>query len=164
MSVLRIQRLWLSPNTKLILAFFLGILVDTILHRSQAPTNHESSASVHGTIKRLEDTPSRPTSHVDQQGKPIMKQQLIEAFLIPKFVGFSVATFATGQTMSPHEHTNLHEFFYVLEGTGIIDIDGTEHTMQPQSIFHLAPHERHALRVPRDASKSMKIAVFGVTI
>lgn len=164
MSVLRIQRWWLSPNTKILLAFFLGIIVDKILLRSQAPTNLDASALVRGSIKRLEDTPSRPTSHVDQQGKPIMKQQLIEAFLIPKFVGFSVATFEAGQTMSPHEHTNLHEFFYVLEGTGIIDIDGKEYAMEPQSMFHLAPHEQHALRVPRDASNAMKIAVFGVTI
>lgn len=95
-----------------------------------------------------------------------MKQQLLDAFVVPNFVGVSVATFEAGQEMTPHEHENLHEFFYVLDGTGTITIDGVKHNMKPGSFYHLAPHERHGIRVqPSNAGESpMKLAVFGVTV
>lgn len=94
-----------------------------------------------------------------------MKQQLLAAFVVPDFVGYSVATFEAGQEMMPpHEHENLHEFFYVLDGTGIISIDGVEQDMKQGSFYHLAPHERHGIRVSNDATQAMKLAVFGVTV
>lgn len=148
----------LSINAKMLLAFAAGILIDrALLH----PT---PLAPLHGTIKQLDDTPSRPTSHIDQHGKSIMKQQLLDAFVVPNFVGYSVATFEAGQEMKPHEHEYLHEFFYVLDGTGIISIDGVGHEMKPGSFYHLAPHERHGIRVSKDAKAAMKLAVFGVTV
>ena len=159
MSSLKPQRTgFLSINAKILIAFVAGVFVDKILlHRT-------ASGPTKGSIKHLKDTPSRPTSHVDQHGEPVMKQQLLEAFVVPNFVGYSVATFAAGQEMAPHEHENLHEFFYVLEGKGIMNIDGTEQAMKPGSFYHLAPHERHGIHVPKDADESMKLAVFGVTV
>lgn len=162
MSSLKAHRNGLfSTNTKILLAFVTGILVDrTLLSHSAV-----DSGPLHGSVQQLDDTPSRPTSHVDQHGNAIMKQQLLDAFVVPNFVGYSVATFAAGQEMMPpHEHENLHEFFYVLDGRGLITIDGTEHEMKPGSFYHLAPHERHGIQVPSDASQDMKLAVFGVTV
>lgn len=157
MSALRLQRPSLSIYVKIAFAFVAGILVGRIrLH----PTSNKGP--LHGSVKLLEHTPVRPTSHVDQQGKPITKQQLLEPFVVPHFVGVSVATFAAGQELTGHEHENLHEFFYVLEGSGRMDIDGKQHKMEPGSFFHLAPHERHGIQIPADGS--MKMAVFGVTV
>ena len=157
MSALRLQRSGVSPNVKLVFALLVGILVGRLsLPNPKGP--------LHGSVKRLDDVPSRPTSHVDQQGRPITKQQLLEAFVVPNFVGFSVATFLAGQRMMPaHEHENLHEFFYVLEGTGVFEIDGVEKKMGPGTFLHLAPHERHGIWVPDDGDP-MKMAVFGVTV
>ena len=33
--------------------------------------------------------------------------------------------------MPPHEHKSLHEFFYVLEGKGIIQVNGVDHHVEP---------------------------------
>ena len=162
MGTLRTQRFgFVSTNVRILLAFATGVLVDrTLLHHQTRQTG-----PLHGSIKQLDDTPSRPTSHKDQNGNSIMKQQLLDAFVVPNFVGYSIATFEPGQSMMPpHEHENLHEFFYVLSGTGIISIDDKEHEMKPGSFYHLAPHERHGIRVPTDAKEEMKMAVFGVTV
>ena len=152
-----IQRSSLPTNAKILFAFVAGIFVGRIIFRPTYETG-----PLHGSVKQLEDTPVRPTSHVDQQGKPITKQQMLEPFVVPNFVGFSVATFTAGQQLTPHEHDNLHEFFYVLEGSGVIQIDKKEHKMEPGSFFHLAPHERHGIQIPDNGS--MKMAVFGVTV
>ena len=154
----RLQRSILLTNVKLLFAFIAGILVG---RNALRPTYERGP--LHGSVKiRLKDTPVRPTSHVDQQGKPITKQQMFEPFVVPNFVGFSVATFTAGQQLTPHKHDNLHEFFYVLEGSGLIEIDKNEHKMEPGSFFHLAPHERHGIQIP--VNGSMKMAVFGVTV
>lgn len=159
MSSLKQQRTgFLSTNGKIVLAFVVGMFAGRMLLFHSTETG-----PLHGSVKHLDNTPSRPTSHVDQNGKSIMKQQLLDAFVVPNFVGYSVATFEAGQEMTPHEHENLHEFFYVLNGGGIITIGGIEQEMEPGSFYHLAPHERHGIRVPRDASEAMKLAVFGVT-
>lgn len=163
MSSLKAQRSGiLSTNVKILIAFVVGILVGRVLfHHSGGATE---TGPRHGTVKQLDETPSRPTSHVDQNGKSIIKQQLLDAFVVPNFVGYSVATFDAGQEMTSHEHENLHEFFYVLDGKGLINIDGTEYEMKPGSFYHLAPHERHGIKVPNDVDEPMKMAVFGVTV
>jgi quercetin dioxygenase-like cupin family protein len=152
----------LSTNVRILLAFATGVLVDrTFLHHSTPA----QTGPLHGSIKQLDDTSSRPTSHKDQNGRSIMKQQLLDAFVVPNFAGFSIATFEAGQSMMPpHDHVNLHEFFYVLSGSGIISIDNVEHEMKPGSFYHLTPHERHGIRVPPDTKEDMKMAVFGVTV
>jgi quercetin dioxygenase-like cupin family protein len=157
MSALRLQQPGLSTYTKIAFAFVAGILVGRIIYHPAS-----NKGPLHGSVKRLEDTPVRPTSHVDQQGKPITKQQLLEPFVVPRFVGVSVATFTAGQQLAGHEHENLHEFFYVLEGSGRMEVDGKQHKMEPGTFFHLAPHERHGIHVPADGSMTM--AVFGVTV
>ncbi len=74
-------------------------------------------------MKLLSDTPVRNTVHVDDRGRPITKQQLLEPFVLPNLVGVSVATFLPGQTMMPpHEHESMHELFYVIEGGSICDM------------------------------------------
>lgn len=88
---------------------FTSIYNHTILSKQKLPSK--------GDIKQLSETPIRKTSHIDDQGRPITKQQLLEPFVLPNLVGFSIATFLPGQTMMPpHEHETLYEIFYVIEG------------------------------------------------
>lgn len=117
-------------------------------------------------VTRLDHTPLRPTSHVDTNGNPIEKQQLLEPFVVPNFVGYSVATWKPGQTMMPvHEHRSLHEFFYVLEGTGYFQHDGKDYKLEKGMFLHMAPHEKHGIWVPEDSPDGdLKMAVCGVTV
>mmetsp|Transcript_33193 Transcript_33193/g.48705 ORF Transcript_33193/g.48705 Transcript_33193/m.48705 type:complete len:206 (+) Transcript_33193:190-807(+) len=119
-----------------------------------------------GMVMRLEDVPERPTSHIDTQGRPITKQQFLEPFAVPNFVGYSVATFKPGQTMMPpHSHKTLHEFFYVLEGSGIIQVDGIDHKVTKGTFLHMAPGEQHGIWVPEESTGGdLKMAVCGITL
>ena len=119
-----------------------------------------------GRIRNLDAVPVRPSSHRDvSTGKFIMKQSFLEPFRVPNFAGFSVATFEPGQMMMPaHSHSSIHEFFFVVEGKGMIVIDGSEHEMRPNSFIHLAPGEEHGIYLPDGIDKPMKMIVFGVFI
>jgi quercetin dioxygenase-like cupin family protein len=146
------------------IAFCFGILAGGFLQKGYESVNTNVGPK-HGSIQHLEQTPFRKTSHIDENGKPIVKQQFIEPFVIPKFVGYSVATFKPGQTMMPpHEHKSLHEFFYVIEGTGIIQKDGIDNQVKPGTFLHMAPFEKHGIWVPKDASQDLKMVVCGVTV
>ncbi len=46
-------------------------------------------------------------------------------------VGLSVATHAAGEECGKHNHRGAVEQFFVLEGFGVITIDGVEHKVQP---------------------------------
>jgi quercetin dioxygenase-like cupin family protein len=99
-----------------------------------------------GSVVHLHDLPMRPTSHKDEQGRPVLKQQLMEPFVVPRVTGFSVATFQPNQQVFRHAHANMHEFFYVLKGQGaIIQVNDDDHVVQEGTFVHVAPGEQHAV-------------------
>ena len=154
----------LSMTVVVAAAFCFGIMAGGFLH--QGYTSVETNVGPKkGSIQHIEQIPFRKTSHIDEEGNPIVKQQFIEPFIIPSFVGYSVATFKPGQIMMPpHEHNSLHEFFYVIEGTGIIQKDGVDNHVKPGTFLHMAPFEKHGIWVPKDATEDMKMVVCGVTV
>jgi quercetin dioxygenase-like cupin family protein len=166
------RRQSLSLTFFVVAAFSLGMLTGGflqqgfgVLNPAFALVDNNDTGPEHGSIQHLEDIPFRKTSHVDENGKPVMKQQFLEPFVVPNFVGYSVATFKPGQTMMPpHEHESLHEFFFVIHGTGIIQKDGVDHEVKPGTFLHMAPSEKHGIWVPKDASEDLKMAVCGVTV
>jgi hypothetical protein len=100
-----------------LIVFFIGILFGHSFTSNFYLSKLKDALPSKGDIKQLSETPIRNTSHIDDQGRPITKQQLLEPFVLPNLVGFSIATFLPGQTMMPpHEHETLYEIFYVIEG------------------------------------------------
>ena len=149
-------------------------------------TPSSSSEKTHidpgGYILKLSEIPITNTSHVDDYGKPITKQQLLNPFFVPSVTGFSIATLQPGQRVKSHNHYSMHEFFYILQGSVIftmkkhINIDGEKQSIQQQqqqkledvlvtagSFIHFPPHATHGLYVPPD-SDSMKMLLAGVVI
>mmetsp|Transcript_2139 Transcript_2139/g.3165 ORF Transcript_2139/g.3165 Transcript_2139/m.3165 type:complete len:163 (-) Transcript_2139:85-573(-) len=156
----------LTSLAPVVLAFCVGILLGSALQqKSQKSVESSNSGPKKGIVLEVADVPFRQTSHIDEQGRPIVKQQLFEPFLVPNFVGFSVATFKPGQVMMPpHEHNSLHESFYVIEGVGVIQKDGVEHQVKAGTFLHMAPFEKHGIYVPKEAVEDMKMIVCGVTV
>ena len=100
----------------LIVGICIGTSFTCIHHVAKQSAIQRKTPST-GFVKQLSETPIRNTSHVDDTGRAITKQQLLEPFVLPNLVGFSIATFLPGQTMMPaHEHETLYEIFYVIEG------------------------------------------------
>jgi len=158
----------------LALATLLGVIIgsclqsnyDSIYKSIDNTSPFDEIQNIKGLITTLDQIPFRSTSHVDTDGNPIEKQQFLEPFVIPNFVGFSVATYRPGQVMMPvHEHRSLHEFFYVLEGSGFFEVDGNEYQVEKGWFLHMAPHEKHGIWLPKDStSGDLKVAVCGVTV
>mmetsp|Transcript_8694 Transcript_8694/g.13406 ORF Transcript_8694/g.13406 Transcript_8694/m.13406 type:complete len:163 (-) Transcript_8694:66-554(-) len=154
----------LASVTPLALAFCAGILIGGAI-QCQNSNSKNVFGPTKGVVLELADVPFRKTSHIDEEGRPIVKQQLFDPFLVPNFVGFSVATFKPGQIMMPpHQHKSLHEFFYVVEGTGVIQKDGVDHQVKAGTFLHMAPFEKHGIYVPKEAIEDMKMVVCGVTV
>jgi mannose-6-phosphate isomerase-like protein (cupin superfamily) len=117
-----------------------------------------------GSVSRLGDIPASPTSHVDERGRhAITKQQLVEPFVVPNLAGISVATLLPDQTISSHKHETMHEFFYVLSGTGIVTVDEVDHGLAANSFVHVTPGELHSFQSSGSAKEPMKMVVVGVT-
>ena len=145
---------------------------------SSSSSNIETSTSdAAGTIMRLQDIPIRNTSHVDDSGRPIVKQQFLDPFVVPTITGFSIATLQAGQRVKTHDHYNMHEFFYILEGDVIFHMkindknpkgdgvgDGKVQDIHVSAgtFLHFPPHAIHGLYVPENSSGSMKMLVAGV--
>jgi hypothetical protein len=55
------------------------------------------------------EIPSRSTSHSDEQGFPITKQQLVDPFAVPNLPGISIATLLPNQCISSHQPDTMHE-------------------------------------------------------
>jgi quercetin dioxygenase-like cupin family protein len=157
-------------NSKLahvILAFVMGILVGRrfFVRTIGGTTPTKTTQAIVGSIHHLQDTPIRNTSHKDEQGRPITKQQFLEPFAIPTVAGVSVATILPGQRVEMHQHESMHEFFYILQGTGMFSVLGTEEPVAPGTFLHLAPHEPHGIWVPEHSPDgAMKVLLSGVAI
>lgn len=129
---------------------------------------------LHSSVQHLDNLAVRPTAHRDPTtGNAITKQQFIEPFAVPLVAGISVATLEAGQRVSKHSHTTMHEFFYVLEGTGVFQIGTTLHDVRPGTLVHLVPPVEHAILVSPEAEagsseasskNSLKLLLVGVVV
>jgi quercetin dioxygenase-like cupin family protein len=115
-------------------------------------------------IKHIQDVPIRNTAHIDQDGQPITKQQFLDPFLIPNVAGFSVATIQPGQTVSLHSHKTMHEFFYVIDGSGKFIFDGKTQVVSPGSFIHIVPPTEHEIVVPSENGESLKVLLAGILV
>ena len=162
-QILAKLRRWLISNLKVILAFAAGMLVGG--RNNNSTQNLKTSVGASGSIHYLDRTPVRNTSHNDKHGHPVTKQQFLEPFAVPRVTGFSVATLKPSQDVPAHDHENMHEFFYILEGEATFQTNSGEVKVGPNTFLHFAPHEVHGLYVDEASSSSeMKMLVAGVTI
>ena len=153
----------------LLVVFLTGIFAGKWKERRDSSLNnnnyHQSrQGPQHGRIVNIHDLPDQNTVHVDKEGRPIRKKQLIQPFAIPNLSGFSVATLEAGQTVSQHEHESMHEIFYVVSGQAVFTVDGIDHLASPGTMVHLAPHEKHHILAQESPDGSLVMAYFGVTI
>jgi quercetin dioxygenase-like cupin family protein len=115
-----------------------------------------------GIVVNLNELPMRPTSHKDEQGRPVLKQQLLEPFAAPRVTGFSVATLQPNQRVERHAHANMHEFFYVIKGQGsVIQVNDKDHIVQEGTFVWVPPGDSHA--VYTTSMDDLLMLVVGVT-
>jgi quercetin dioxygenase-like cupin family protein len=174
-------------DIRVAVAFFLGMFLgrnfedinEQILPAKSHPNVVLSSsttirpfAKINSSIQDLKDIPVSNTSHHDDHGRPITKQQLVEPFLVPLVAGISVATILPGQRVEMHNHETMHEFFYVLEGQGTFFVtgdknnDGGGRAVSQGSFAHFAPPDMHGIAVSAKNSHAvpLKVLLVGVVV
>jgi mannose-6-phosphate isomerase-like protein (cupin superfamily) len=77
-------------------------------------------------------------SILDRTNAPVQNQSLAEARI------------AAGNTTQRHFHRVAEEFYFILEGTGLMEIDGTEREVGPGDAVLIPPGAWHTIRATRD--------------
>ncbi len=60
-----------------------------------------------------------------------------------------------GEALGGHYHEQVEETFYVLEGQGIMLVNGQEHALTPGDVYRMDPHDQHDIRA--DAETPLKL-------
>ena len=92
----------------------------------------------------------------------IKKQVMLRNGDIPHLTNFSQATFAPGQTVTPHAHAHMVEVFFVEGGKGLIWIDGEPHSLTPGVCVTVEIGELHELQ--NTGESPLVLTYFGVKI
>lgn len=167
-SAKRLLRTNLSQSSSTFFVCMIAFFAGYILRGStNVPLSTKQETAIKfppGYVRHLSDIPKRATSHIDKQGDPITKQQLIEPFVFQNVAGFSVATLLPGQVIDSHKHESMVELFFIVSGTGTIQInDETPQDIGPGHFIQVSPPERHELRVKSTATDPMVMIVCGIT-
>ncbi|KAL7575444.1 hypothetical protein ACA910_007344 [Epithemia clementina (nom. ined.)] len=134
-------------------------------------------------VHEVEHVPKRPTSH-----SGVWKQQLVDSFsLHPSLTGVAIGILDNPQTgVEMHQHTSMSEFFFVLQGQGIVQVktrstirnnnptrneDGEDddkdltqhHPIQAGSFMFVAPRQNHSFFVSEASREPLKLLYFGLT-
>lgn len=107
-------------------------------------------------IVNLSELPVEGVSH----DPGIKKQVMLRNGDIPHITNFSQATFAPGQTVTPHAHSDMVEVFFVETGQGMIWIDGTAAPLTEGVCVAVAAGETHELK--NNGDSPLVLTYFGV--
>jgi|EndMetStandDraft_8_1072994.scaffolds.fasta_scaffold498622_2 quercetin dioxygenase-like cupin family protein len=60
-------------------------------------------------------------------------------------VGYVLSSYAPGHYMEPHTHKVREQVYHILEGEGVLVIDGVRHRVGPHDVAFLPPGVSHGL-------------------
>jgi quercetin dioxygenase-like cupin family protein len=104
----------------------------------------------------LAGVPEESVSHDPE----IKKQVLLRRGDVLHLTNFSRSRLAPGQTVSAHAHKDMHEVFYVEQGTGVMKINDEELRLERGVCVAVAPAERH--EITNDGADDLVLCYFGV--
>jgi quercetin dioxygenase-like cupin family protein len=163
-----------NVNIRVVVAFLFGVFLGNRFERmtnllSGSSGIHDPSSRHHVKMKssfqHKENISPLNTSHIDQNGNAITKQQFLDPFVVPNIAGISIATIQPGQTVAVHSHRTMHEFFFVLHGSATFYLDDVPQIVSPGSFVHVAPQSSHSIVVPKDTHDGdLQVILFGVVV
>ncbi|MDT7605044.1 MAG: hypothetical protein QOF61_3041 [Acidobacteriota bacterium] len=104
----------------------------------------------------LADVPEEGVSH----NLEIKKRVLLRRGDVPRLTNFSRARLAPGQVARAHEHTGMHEVFFVESGTGAMKVDGEELRLEAGVCVAVEPGERH--EIANTGATDLVLNYFGI--
>jgi len=77
---------------------------------------------------------------------PICKRVMLRRGELPHLMNFAQACFEPGQVAAVHLHLDMAEVFWVIEGCGVIEVEGQVQPLRPGICVVVEPGERHEVR------------------
>ncbi len=102
-------------------------------------------------IISLENVPSE----IPYAGK-ISIQRLLQQQEIPG-IGISMVEIPAGETLQEHFHTKTKAFTFVLEGAGIVKLNGKEHVIKKNDIVIYPEKTTHSFRAIKGILKLLSV-------
>ena len=62
-----------------------------------------------------------------------------------KYFDFRVSSYQPKGYCTAHVHETAENIYYILKGTGIVDLDGTRHLVSENSVIFIPPGVKHAI-------------------
>lgn len=107
-------------------------------------------------IVSLEAVPDEGVSHDPE----IRKRVLLVRGDVPHLTAFTRSRLRPGQVARAHRHADMHEVFFVLEGSGRMMLDDAEHALAAGTCVAVAPGEAHEIR--NNGAEDLVLLYFGV--
>ena len=86
---------------------------------------------------------------------------MIKAGEMPHLTGFSQARFPPGEIANGHQHDDMCEVFYVVQGHGLIRVNEQEVVLEPGVCVSVEPGENH--EIENTGKEELVVNNFGVT-
>ena len=90
----------------------------------------------------------------------IRKKVMLTSGALPSLTQFAQAYFAPGQVANAHQHSDMHEVFFVQSGTGQIVINGQAYELSPGVCVTVSPGESH--EVSNTGAEELVLTYFGL--
>jgi len=88
--------------------------------------------------------------------QPRFTYSKIIPFAMPAGTQFQVIRFDRDDSVKPHHHIITEEVYYVLDGEGVLYINGVTYALKKDSMFYIEPYDSHAI----DAKQGLIIIIF----
>lgn len=96
------------------------------------------------------------TSHIQR----ISKEVLLGKGEVPHITQFAIAHVGVGQRVEAHSHSDMYEVFFVVKGSGELNVNGEIFRISKDDTFVIEPNEPHS--ITNNEAEDMVLQYFGV--
>lgn len=104
--------------------------------------------------------PSDRQKTITAHAQPITKEVLISSGKVPHLTQFAISSLTAGQEVEAHVHYDMYEVFFVVNGTGLLRVDGINHQVFAGVVFVIEPGESH--EISNLGTEDLVLQYFGV--
>lgn len=83
-----------------------------------------------------------PPGHHNSYSKMLISPENSET----KEIDFRISIYRPQGYVEPHTHVVAENIYYVIRGTGLVELDGEKHLVEPNTVVYAPPGVKHAIR------------------
>jgi mannose-6-phosphate isomerase-like protein (cupin superfamily) len=82
-----------------------------------------------------------PPNHFDALSKMLVRPENADTALFD----FRISTYQPKGYVAPHRHRIQEQIYYILEGEGLMELEGQRTVVRPWTVVHIPPRVQHAI-------------------